>query len=109
MSDEIPIVDPAGGACSWRDLRMLPKSISASRHADLGPADRDSRSLGYGLQRVQERDSGKGYVKIADRVPFPWYEDRAVSSGRTYFYVVTALDPAGNESGFSAETKAVIP
>src|ERR1700683_705402 len=62
---------------------------------------------GYNVYR--SAISGKAYVKIADRVPFPWYEDRAVSSGRTYFYVVTALDPGGNESGFSAETKATVP
>jgi fibronectin type 3 domain-containing protein len=70
-------------------------------------ATRGPSATGYNVYR--SAISGEGYVKIADRVPFPWYEDRAVSSGQTYFYVVTALDAAGNESRFSAETKAVIP
>jgi hypothetical protein len=32
-----------------------------------------------------------------------------VGSGRTYFYVVTALDQADRESRFSAEARAMIP
>jgi len=37
------------------------------------------------------------------------YTDSSVQSGQTYYYVVTAVDSAGTESGFSAETVAVIP
>jgi hypothetical protein len=36
--------------------------------------------------------SGGPFVKIASQVPGPPYEDRLLGSGRTYFYVVTALD-----------------
>jgi endo-1,4-beta-xylanase len=53
--------------------------------------------------------SGRQFVKIASRVPGPPYEDSLVVSGRTYFYVVTALDQVGRESRFSAEVRATIP
>ncbi len=53
--------------------------------------------------------SGGPFLRIAYRVPEPHYEDQQVASGRTYFYVVTAVDQGGHESGFSTETQAVIP
>lgn len=37
------------------------------------------------------------------------YSDSSVQSGTTYFYVVTAVDSSGNESGYSNEATAVIP
>jgi fibronectin type 3 domain-containing protein len=63
--------------------------------------------VGYNVYR--STTSGGGFVKLASRVPGPPYEDRLVGSGRTYYYVVTALDQTGGESGFSGEVRAVIP
>jgi HYDIN/CFA65/VesB family protein/flagellar associated PapD-like protein len=37
------------------------------------------------------------------------YVDYSVSSGSTYFYVTTAVNSSGAESGYSNETKALIP
>ena len=37
------------------------------------------------------------------------YTYNKVSAGRTYYYVTTAVDGSGNESGYSNQTKAVIP
>ncbi len=37
------------------------------------------------------------------------YTDTTVSAGTTYYYVVTAVDSSSKESGYSNETKAVIP
>ncbi len=53
--------------------------------------------------------SGGPYAKLASHVVGPPYEDRLVNSGRTYFYVVTALDQSDHESGYSREIKAAIP
>ena len=53
--------------------------------------------------------SGGPYAKLALHVPGPPYEDRIVTSGHTYFYVVTAVDQANHESRFSREIKATIP
>jgi len=63
--------------------------------------------VGYNVYR--STTSGSQFVKIASRVPGPPYEDGLVVSGRTYFYVVTALDQSGRESRFSAEVRATIP
>lgn len=48
-------------------------------------------------------------MKLASGVSEPRYEDRLINNGRTYYYVVTAVDQAGRESRFSNETRAVIP
>jgi hypothetical protein len=37
------------------------------------------------------------------------YSDSTVQSATTYFYVTTAVDASGNESGFSNEVSAPIP
>jgi fibronectin type 3 domain-containing protein len=63
--------------------------------------------VGYNLYR--STTAGTQYVRIATRVSGPPYEDRLVNSGRTYFYVVTAVDQSGRESRFSAEVQAQIP
>ena len=62
--------------------------------------------VGYNVYR--RADDGR-FVKIADKVPGSLYEDRMVSSGRTYTYVVTSVDQVGRESRFSAEAKAEVP
>ncbi len=50
--------------------------------------------------------SGGGYTAIAT-VPDPVYTDTAVANGTIYYYVVTALDGAGNESRPSGEVAAM--
>jgi fibronectin type 3 domain-containing protein len=37
------------------------------------------------------------------------YTDSTVAAGSTYFYVTTAVDGTGVESGHSNEVKAVVP
>jgi fibronectin type 3 domain-containing protein len=66
-----------------------------------------SAVVGYNIYR--STTSGGPYAKIASDVPRPLYDDRIVTSGRTYFYVVTAVDQAGHESRFSGEVKAEVP
>jgi fibronectin type 3 domain-containing protein len=61
---------------------------------------------GYNVYR--SGTSGRQFVKIASRIPEPVYEDRQVPGGRTYFYVVTAVDQVGHESRFSAEVRVEI-
>ena len=63
--------------------------------------------VGYNVYRTTT--SGQGWVKLASQVARPPYEDRLVGSGRTYYYMVTAVDQNGHESRSSAEIQAVIP
>jgi Cep192 domain 4/Abnormal spindle-like microcephaly-assoc'd, ASPM-SPD-2-Hydin len=54
--------------------------------------------------------SGSSYTRITSSVVNALkYTDATVSSGETYYYVVTAVNSSGAESGQSAEVHAVIP
>lgn len=54
--------------------------------------------------------SGGPYNQInSSLVSQTMYADSAVSSGKEYFYVTTAVNAAGEESGFSNEASATIP
>lgn len=52
--------------------------------------------------------TGGGFVRLTDTaLGAPGYLDTGLQNGRTYFYVVTALDAAGNESGWSNQVSAL--
>jgi len=53
--------------------------------------------------------TGGPYTKISALLPATSYVDATVSSGLTYYYVVTALASASVESGYSNEAVAAIP
>ena len=42
-------------------------------------------------------------------VPTTTFSDNGVTSGGSYFYVVTAVDASNNESAFSNQATATIP
>lgn len=88
------------GGCKAR-----PHSVTLSWQAPR--ADAGSVIVGYNVYR--STTSGGQFVKLASGVPELRYEDRLINSGRTYYYVVTAVDQAGRESRFSGEARAVIP
>lgn len=63
---------------------------------------------GYNVYRSTV--SGSLYVKINPSLnPGLSYTDAAVQNGTTYYYVTTAVDASGTESGFSNQVSAVIP
>jgi hypothetical protein len=54
--------------------------------------------------------SGGPYSQVnSTLLPATSYVDYAVQSGRSYYYVVTAVSPANVQSGHSAEIKATVP
>jgi hypothetical protein len=54
--------------------------------------------------------SGGQYVPLTDSpLTELSYTDSTVTSGSTYYYVVTELDAAGDESVFSSEVSAIVP
>ena len=63
--------------------------------------------VGYNVYR--RTSEGGSFVKIAENVSGPPYEDHLITTRRKYVYVVTAVDQAGRESRFSAEITAEIP
>ena len=64
-------------------------------------------SSGAASYRVyRSRLSGAGYDYVGSATA-PAFTDTTVDNGVLYYYVVTALDSAGNESGWSNEANAV--
>jgi len=54
--------------------------------------------------------SGGPYIKLnGSPMPLPTYTDAGVTSGRTYYYVATAVDWSNRESAYSNQAKAVVP
>ena len=64
----------------------------------------ESDLAGYNVYRSET--SGGSYTKIASIGAISAYTDATASNDTTYFYVVTAVDAAGNESGNSNEATA---
>lgn len=63
---------------------------------------------GYNVYRTTT--SGSGYVRINSSLVSPdAYSDSTVSASTTYYYVTTAVDASGNESGYSNEAPAIVP
>ncbi|NIP54879.1 MAG: hypothetical protein GWN94_05485, partial [Phycisphaerae bacterium] len=61
---------------------------------------------GYNIYR--STSSGGGYVRIVANLTTSAYSDGDVDNGITYYYVVTAEDLNGNESGYSDEVSAML-
>lgn len=67
-----------------------------------------SQVVGYRVYR-SETSGGSFSVLNGSAVTALSFDDTTVSNGITYYYVVTAVDSAGNESVHSNQTTAVIP
>jgi len=64
--------------------------------------------VGYNVYRTTT--SGSGYVLVSGSLVGPdAYDDTTVQSGTTYYYVTTAVDGSGNESGYSNQAQAIVP
>ena len=82
---------------------------AASHSVDLSwNASTTTGVVGYNVYRGGA--SGGPYSKIdAALEASTAYTDNTVSAGQTYYYVTTAVDGSGSESGYSNQTTAVIP
>jgi len=69
-----------------------------------------SASLIAGYNVYRGTHTGGPYQRVNSTVqPSLAYTDSGVSSGQTYYYVVTAVDSTGLESVFSNEAVAIVP
>ncbi|MGA9813232.1 MAG: DUF4082 domain-containing protein [Terriglobales bacterium] len=67
----------------------------------------NSHVVSYSLYRSTV--PGASYGLAASTISGVKYLDQSVQPGVTYYYVVTAVDDRGQESGYSNEIKAVVP
>jgi hypothetical protein len=93
--DEFPPAAPAG-------LTATPSPASVELSWD---ANTEPDLAGY---RVYRSTAGGAFEKVGDVNEIPAYSDHAVERGKTYRYMVTALDKAGNESGRSPTVEAAL-
>lgn len=75
---------------------------------DLSWAASTSTVSGYNIYRSAV--TGGSYFRMnSSLIGALTYSDSTVQSGQTYYYVATAVESAGNESGYSNEVSANVP
>ena len=100
----------ANGASATASLSLIAPTQQVSHSATLTwVASTSSNVAGYNVYRGTT--SGGPYSTKANSslVTGLTYTDTAVLAGQTYYYVLTAVDSSGNESGYSTEAAATIP
>ena len=97
--DTFPPAPPQGIVAA-----VLPGTSPASLVVDISWSINIETDLaGYRLYR-SEQEGTQGQLLTPELLPTPAYRDNTVSSGKRYWYTVTAVDRAGNESAPSAAT-----
>jgi fibronectin type 3 domain-containing protein len=83
--------------------------VPPTQHSvSLSWTDSDSGIVGYNIYRGSV--SGGPYAQINSGLEStPAYTDNSAVAGQNYYYVTTAVDGSGVESGYSDEAGAVIP
>jgi hypothetical protein len=89
-------------------ISLSGNGTAVSHSVVLSWTDPDTSVAGYNT--YSSTVAGGPYVRMTGTpMTNPTYTDTTVQSGRTYYYVVTALDASGNESANSTEVSALIP
>jgi hypothetical protein len=71
-------------------------------------ASASSNIAGYNIRR--STISGGPYTLVnAALITSLTFDDVSIQPGQPYYYVVTAVDNSGNESGYSAESTVTVP
>ena len=83
-------------------------SVVAPHTVSLGWSPSTSNGISY-YKVYRGTVSGGPYSLLATNVSVTSYTDSSVQSGSTYYYVTTAVDSSGVESGYSDIAPAVIP
>ena len=94
ISDTTPPAAPVGLAVN------VPVNLGGVLELDWAD-NTDSDLAGYNVYRSET--SGSSYSQITADVINSAYTDTGLTDGTTYYYVVTAVDSSGNESGNSTE------
>ena len=88
---------------------MLPGATPSAFVVDLSwSINLETDLAGYRVYR-SEQEGVRGEPIITDLLPTPAFRDSSVAPGHRYWYTVTALDRAGNESAPSSSVAVDIP
>jgi len=78
---------------------VLPGATPSAFVVDLSwSSNLETDLAGYRVYR-SEQEGARGQLITPDLLPVPAVRDRSVALGHRYWYTVTAVDRAGNESG----------
>jgi hypothetical protein len=90
-------------------VALAPAQPSAPAHLELSWAISSETDItGYNVYRSEQAGAPGSRVN-ADPLPTPAFRDMNVQAGHRYFYSVTAVDRAGNESPASAAVSGSVP
>ena len=108
---------PASGSVSFASNASNSPTIAQLSGSGIAPShvvnlnwntDNSQNVMGYNVYRGNT--SGGPYAKINSALNSSTdYSDNTVSDGQTYYYVTTAVNSNGQESGYSNETQAAVP
>jgi hypothetical protein len=88
---------------------LLPGATAGSQVVDLSWSINVETDLaGYRVYR-SEREDARGQLMTAELLPTPAYRDNSAQGARRYWYTVSAVDRAGNESAPSASVLVEVP
>ncbi|HKW60959.1 MAG TPA: hypothetical protein VJN89_00315 [Candidatus Acidoferrum sp.] len=88
---------------------VLPGATPSTSVVDLSwSINLETDFAGYRVYR-SEQEGSRGQLVTPDLLPTPAFRDSQVALGHRYWYAVTALDRAGNESGPSTPVQVDIP
>ena len=88
---------------------VLPGTAPSTPVVDLSwSINLETDFAGYRVYR-SEQEGARGQLMTPDLLPTPAFRDGSVVPGRRYWYTVTALDRAGNESAPSSSVTVDIP
>jgi hypothetical protein len=105
-SGTLAIVSNANG--SPAAVAVSGNGVAQTQHTVVLSWNASTSASGYNIYR--SATSGTGYARVnsgPDGVLN--YSDTSVQNGQTYYYVTTAVDASGQESGYSSEVSVVIP
>ena len=89
---------------------LIGNGVAATQHSVALSWDASSGSGVVGYNVYRGGVAGGPYSKINSALEASAaYTDNSVAAGKTYYYVTTAVDGSGNESGYSNQAQAVIP
>jgi hypothetical protein len=108
VTGKVSIVSNATGSPASVNLSGTGVAQPVQYTVQLNWASSTSTVVGYNVYRTTT--SGSGYALInGSLVGQDSFSDTTVQSGTTYYYVTTAVDGSGNESGYSNEAQAIVP
>jgi fibronectin type 3 domain-containing protein len=91
------------------EITIIPVTGQAPAYIELAWAiSLESDLAGYSVYRSDSADS-PGERVSTEILPSPTFRDMSVVPGKRYFYRVSALDRAGNESPRSSAVQADVP